>query len=279
MSAAGAQAPVISFLSDYGLRDEFVGVCHGVIARRCPQARVIDLTHAIPRHDVRSAALVLASALPYLPAGVHLAVVDPGVGAVGRDARRALALRTVHEERLLVGPDNGILMLAAERLGGVAEAVDIGGSPARLEPVSRTFHGRDVFAPVAAALAGGDALSEHGEQLDPERLRRLGLPEAELREGALVAHVMRADTFGNLALDARPEQLAQLGARGGDTLVLAGGHTEHTARYGATFADVAPGGLLVYEDSARMLALAVNRGSAAQLLGLGVDDELRVRLA
>ena len=144
--------PVITFLSDYGQLDEFVGVCHGVMARRCPSARVIDLTHAIPRHDVRSGAIVLRSALPFLPAGVHLAVVDPGVSAIGRHARRAVAIRTVEQDHVLVGPDNGLLMPAAERLAGVAEAVDIGESPERLRPVSRTFHGRDIFAPVAAAL-------------------------------------------------------------------------------------------------------------------------------
>ncbi len=153
-----ALTPVITFLSDYGQLDEFVGVCHGVMARRCPNARVIDLTHAIPRHDVRSGAIVLRSALPFLPVGVHLAIVDPGVSAVGRHARRCVAMRTVEEDHLLVGPDNGLLMPAAERLGGVAEAVDIGESPERLEPVSRTFHGRDIFAPVAAALAAGESL-------------------------------------------------------------------------------------------------------------------------
>lgn len=147
--------PVITFLSDYGLLDEFVGICHAVIARRCPPARVIDLTHAIPRHDVRAGAVVLAAAVPFLPPGVHLAVVDPGVGAEGAHGRRAVALRTADGDRLLVGPDNGLLMPAAARLAGVSEAVDIGASPERLEPVSRTFHGRDIFAPVAAALAGG----------------------------------------------------------------------------------------------------------------------------
>src|SRR5207302_7073331 len=124
----------ITFLSDYGLDDEFVGVCHGVIARRCPAARVIDLSHAIPRHDVRAGASVLRGALPYVPAGVHLAVVDPTVGAVGAHARRAIALLTAEENRLLVGPDNGLLIPAAERFGGVAEAVDIGHSRERLEP-------------------------------------------------------------------------------------------------------------------------------------------------
>src|SRR5207248_1033949 len=142
-------APIITFLSDYGLEDEFVGVCHGVIARRCPQARVIDLTHGIPPYDVRAGALVLAAALPHVPAGVHLAVVDPHVGAVGTHARRAVALRTATEERLLVGPDNGLLMLAAERFGGALQAAHIPRPRRRAAGGSRAFHGGGVSGPDA----------------------------------------------------------------------------------------------------------------------------------
>jgi len=269
--------PVITFLSDYGLLDEFVGVCHGVIARRCPRAHVIDLTHSIPRHDVRAGAIVLRSAVPFMPPGVHLAVVDPGVSAVGRHARRSVAIRTQEQSRLLVGPDNGLLMPAAERLGGVTEAVDIGRSPERLEPVSRTFHGRDIFAPVAAALAAGEPLEAVGEPVQIEQLRRFGLPTAHLGEDVLTVHVLRSDTFGNLILDAAHEQLTALGARLGDTLTVSHGGAARAARYAATFAEVTPGELLIYEDATRMVALAVNRGSAAELLGAGADDELTVR--
>ncbi|HTU77430.1 MAG TPA: SAM-dependent chlorinase/fluorinase [Solirubrobacteraceae bacterium] len=268
---------MITFLSDYGLLDEFVGVCHGVIARRCPRAHVIDLTHSIPRHDVRAGAIVLRSAVPFMPPGVHLAVVDPGVSAVGRHARRSVAIRTQEQSRLLVGPDNGLLMPAAERLGGVTEAVDIGRSPERLEPVSRTFHGRDIFAPVAAALAAGEPLEAVGEPVQIEQLRRFGLPTAHLGEDVLTVHVLRSDTFGNLILDAAHEQLTALGARLGDTLTVSHGGAARAARYAATFAEVTPGELLIYEDATRMVALAVNRGSAAELLGAGADDELTVR--
>ncbi|HLH14544.1 MAG TPA: SAM-dependent chlorinase/fluorinase [Solirubrobacteraceae bacterium] len=269
--------PVITFLSDYGVLDEFVGVCHGVIARRCPAARVIDLTHAIPRHDVRAGAIVLRSAVPFLPPGVHLAVVDPGVSAVGRHARRSVAMRTFEQGRVLVGPDNGLLMPAAERLGGVVEAVDIGRSPERLEPVSRTFHGRDIFAPVAAAVAAGEPLEAVGEPLDPEQLRRFGLPTAHVNDDVLTVHVLRSDTFGNLILDAAHEQLTALGVRLGDTLTVSHGGAQRVARFVATFAEVTPGELLIYEDATRMVALAVNRGSAAELLGAGPDEELTVR--
>jgi S-adenosylmethionine hydrolase len=162
-------APVITFLSDYGLDDDFVGVCHGVIARIAPEARVIDVSHGVPRHDIRSGALMLRRALPYFPAGVHLAVVDPEVGA----ARRAVALRTAEEGRLMVGPDNGLMSLAAMRFGGVIEAVDLVRSPFRLEPTAATFHGRDIFAPIAAHLAAGTPLAEAGDPLDPGELVRL----------------------------------------------------------------------------------------------------------
>ncbi len=254
----------ITFLSDYGHDDEFVGVCHGVIARRCPEARVIDIAHAIPRYDIRAGALMLAAALPYMPEGIHLAVVDPGVGST----RRAVALRLAGEQRMLVGPDNGLLALAWERFGGVEEAVDVGRSPARLEPVSATFHGRDVFAPVAAALAAGEPLATLGDPFDPAALTPLELPYARLRGEGLLAHVLGRDHFGNLTLDATGTQLARLGTRLGDALAVELHGRSHAARYASAFAEVPAGELLLYEDSRGLAALAVNRGSAAQLLAI-----------
>ncbi|MGO8907215.1 MAG: S-adenosyl-l-methionine hydroxide adenosyltransferase family protein [Solirubrobacteraceae bacterium] len=268
---------IISFLSDYGHRDEFVGVCHGVMARRCPTARVIDLTHAVPRHDVRTGALILRDALAFMPAGIHLAVVDPEVGAAGQHARRAVALRAADEDRLLVGPDNGLLMLAAERLGGVLEAVDVGRSTERLEPVSATFHGRDIFAPVAAALAAGVPLAAVGEPMAIEDLRPLRLPQAHAADGALTAHVLRADHFGNLILDVPHALLSSVNIRLGETLTVHAAGSVHHARYASTFADVGPGELLLYEDAQRTAALAVNRGSAAERLGVSRDDQIVVR--
>ena len=279
MSARGEGPPIITFLSDYGHSDEFVGVCHGVIARRCPQARVIDLTHEIPPQDVRQGALVLASAAPYLPAGVHLAVVDPGVGASGPGSRRAVALRASEAGHALVGPDNGLLMPAAEALGGAAEAVEVSGSPERLAGMSATFHGRDLFAPVAAALAAGAQLSQVGEALDPSRLCPLDVSRARVRDGALRTHVLRSDRFGNLVLDARARDLGELGARPGSEVAVHHGHRLHIARIARAFADVAEGELLLYEDSQRLLALAVNRGSAGELLGAAAGAQLEVRPA
>src|SRR3954447_1978517 len=205
-------AKTITFLSDYGLGDEFVGVVHGVIAGICPEARVIDLGHGVPRQDVQAGALALARALPYVPAGVHLAVVDPEVGA----RRRAVALRTAQEDRLLVGPDNGLLIPAAERFGGVVEAVEISTSPWRLESVSATFHGRDVFAPVAARLAAGEPLAEAGAPLEPDELQRVEIAAARVEHGALVARVVDVDTFGNVALNARLRDLKGTDIRLGD---------------------------------------------------------------
>ena len=261
-------ARVVTFLTDYGYDDEFVGVCHGVIARLAPEVRVLDMTHGVARHDVRSGALILRRALPYFPPGVHLAVVDPGVGG----ERRAVALRTAEEDRLLVGPDNGLLSLAAARFGGAVEAVDVSHSPHRLEPVSATFHGRDTFAPVAARLAEGAPPAEAGEPMDPADLVALELPRARVEGSDIVSHALAFDRFGNVMLGVEHEELTGLGLRLGDRVVVNG----EDARYASTFVDVPPGDLLLYEDAYRALSLAVNRGSAAERLGLGLDAEVRI---
>jgi len=258
----------ISFLSDYGLDDDFVGVCHGVMARIAPAARVFDIAHGVPRHDIRTGAMLLRRALPYLPPGVHLAVVDPGVGT----ERRAIAIRTAEEDRVLVGPDNGLLSLAAQRFGGVVEAVDVTRSVHRLEPVSPTFHGRDLFAPVTAALAAGAPLEAAGDPLDVNEIEVLHMPLAGVDADGLTAHAIAFDRFGNVTLDVEHEELTFAGLRLGHSI----GVNRHHAVYAVTFADVPPGELLLYEDSYRTLALAVNRGSARDELGLALDDPLRI---
>jgi S-adenosyl-L-methionine hydrolase (adenosine-forming) len=261
----------ITFLSDYGLDDDFVGVCHAVIARIAPDARIVDLTHGLDRHDIRTAALVLRRALPYCAPGIHLAVVDPGVGA----ERRALALRTAEEDRILVGPDNGLLSLAAQRFGGIAEVVDVARSPHRLQPVSATFHGRDIFAPVAAHLAAGAPLADAGEPLDADEIVRLDMPLAHLDADTLLAHAVAFDRFGNVMLDIEHAELTGSGFKLGHGVDVNG----HRGVYATTFADVAPGELLLYEDAYRTLALAVNRGSARELLGVRRDDQIRITAA
>jgi S-adenosylmethionine hydrolase len=266
-------APLITFLSDYGHGDEFVGVCHAVIARRTPRARIIDLGHGVARHDIRAGALALRAALPYTPPGVHLAVVDPGVGG----PRRAVALRLQHEGRTMVGPDNGLLTLAAQTLGGVLEAVDIANSPEALQPRSATFDGRDLFAPVAAALADGAPLDALGEPIDPATLAALALPQPSISDGALRAHALSIDSFGNVSLDATAELAEHAGlVLGGGLRVQAAGDSR-PALLARAFGDVAVGELLVYVDSRGALALAINGGSAALSLGLAPDDEVVLR--
>jgi S-adenosylmethionine hydrolase len=267
-------APVITFLSDYGYEDDFVGVCHGVIAAICPEARVIDITHGLPRHDVLAGAIILRNVLPYMPPAVHLAVVDPEVGA----ERRAVALRLA-DGALLVGPDNGLLSLAASSGQGIAEAAEISRSPFRLEPVSATFHGRDIFAPVAAHLAAGASLADAGAPLDPVELVSLDLPTPTRDGDALLAHVVYTDHFGNLQLDIGHDDLAGLGLRLGDRVSVVAGERNVTAQLARTFADVPTGEPLLYEDAYGTLALAVRCGDAGARLALTPGDELRLERA
>jgi len=264
-------APVVTLLSDYGLDDPFVGVCHGVIVTICPAARVIDISHGVARQDVRMGAQMLAGSLPFMPVGVHVAVVDPEVGA----RRRAVALET-GDGRRLVGPDNGLLMRAAERCGGIVEAVEIAGSPFRLEPVSATFHGRDIFAPVAAHLAAGAALADAGMPQDPRQLVVLDLPEPRREDGALVVQAVLVDRFGNVQLNAGHEALGGASLKLGQRVRLSCADCEREAIYARTFVDVPAGEALLYEDADRRLAVAVSQGNAAAELHLAAGDELRI---
>jgi S-adenosylmethionine hydrolase len=256
----------ISFLSDYGHRDEWVGVCHGVIQGIAPGATVIDVGHDLPPADVRRAAFALENAVPFLPRGVVLAVVDPGVGT----ARRALALRS-GDGVLLVGPDNGLLWPAAQAVGGVETAVDLSASRFRLQPVSATFHGRDVFAPVAAHLALGTSLEDAGDPLDPATLTRLEAAPPKVRAGSIEAEVRLVDRFGNVQLQARP---ADMEAAGLDRTGCVDVADRLDARRGLTFADAPPGEAVVYEDSSGWIAVALNGESAAERLAVRAGSSL-----
>jgi hypothetical protein len=251
-------------------------VCHGVLATWCPQAKVIDITHGIRRHDIRAGAVALRGAVPYMPPGVHLAVVDPDVG---RPARRAVAVRTAARNHLLVGPDNGLLALAAARLGGVVEAIDIGDSPYRLDPVCATFHGRDIFSPVAAALASGAKLEETGQPFDPAKLKTIDVQRPRIDGDRLVAQVLTIDQFGNVELNVDHAQIVDFGLKLGMAVELSVDGVNATANFCAAFADARKDSLLVYEDAQAQLAVAVNHGSAADRLGIGRDAELRLRIA
>jgi S-adenosylmethionine hydrolase len=263
--------PWISLTTDYGLSDGFVAACHGVIARIAPAARVIDVTHLVPPADVRRGAAVLAQTVPYLPVAVHVAVVDPGVGT----ARRGVALAT--PAGLLVGPDNGLLPEAADALGGVTAAVELTEPRWLAERVASTFHGRDVFAPVAARLALGAPLNEAGPEVDPAELVRLPAPVLEADAEGFTAQVLTVDHFGNVQLTAPPERLDPLGSTVRVRPGRAGSTDDGwTAVRGRTFGDVPVGALVVYVDSAGLVAVAVNGGRAADLLGVVPGDLLRV---
>jgi S-adenosylmethionine hydrolase len=248
----------IVFLTDYGLSDDFVGVCHGVIARIAPDAPVIDLTHTIPRQDVRSGAIVLSRAAPFMPQdAVHLAVVDPGVGS----ERRAIAV-AAGRGALLVGPDNGLLSMAWTVLGGVDRAVEISSDDVILHPVSSTFHGRDVFAPAAAHLCAGMDIDELGPSLDPAALRTIELAGPMIASGVVGARVTGVDGFGNVQLNVRAQDLEAAGLEGP---IEVGGRVFERA---ATFSDVANGAAAAIVDSHGFVALVVNQGSAAELMHL-----------
>lgn len=257
----------IVFLTDYGRSDAFVGVCHGVMARIAPAARVIDLSHAVPRQDVLRGAVEVARAVPYLPEdSIYVAVVDPGVGS----DRRAVA--TAAGGALLVGPDNGVLSLAWQALGGVETAVEISSPKVILEPVSRTFHGRDVFAPAAAHLATGIPLEELGPPVDAASLVRLDVPAPMVAPGAIGARVTATDGFGNVQLNATQRDLDAAGVAGGRVLVVNGRRVPRAGTF-AELPEREPG---IIVDSEGFLAIVVNRGNAAAMLGLAAGDAVVV---
>ena len=261
---------MITFLTDFGLQDDFVGTCHGVIARIAPDARVIDVTHGISPQSVLQGALVLRNTTRYLPVGVHLAVVDPGVGG----DRRAVAVGTA-DGRTFVGPDNGLLMLAADELG-VVEARELENERYRLPDVSRTFHARDVFAPAAAHLAAGVPISELGRALDPATLVRVDVPDPEIGRTQISATVLSVDRFGNVATNVRRTHIDALGLANGDRVEVRIALDRYYAFVAGTFADAVPGELILYEDSYGLITLAISSGDAGRLTGAAGGDELRI---
>jgi S-adenosyl-L-methionine hydrolase (adenosine-forming) len=267
--AAGA---IISFLTDYGQEDEFVGIVHRVIAAIDRHLLVVDITHQIPRHDVRAGALALWRSAPWLAPGVILGVVDPGVGT----RRRAVAFQVSEAATAFVGPDNGLLLPAATRLGAVTEAVELdageGGSVARAAglaaPSGATFAGRDVFAPAAARLAAGAPLHTLGRHLDPATLigKPVPVPGPAIRDGSpgVLAEVLWVDHFGNAQLNAGPADVAGLGR---EPVVQAAGRT-WSARVVDAYGDLAPGEVGLVIDSYGLLSISVNAASAAEVVGL-----------
>ena len=230
---------------------------------------MIDITHGIPPQHVLQGALVLANTLPYMPTGVHVAVVDPGVGG----KRKPIALRG-GGGRLYVGPDNGLLLVAADRLGGIEEAVEIANEDYMLTPVSRTFHGRDIFSPAGAHLAAGVELRELGPALDPARLARLELPVAQIGTARIRASALYIDRFGNIQLNLTSRDLEQIGIVPGTKVELEVRFERYFAVAARTFAEVRTGDIVLYEDSYRNIALAINQGNAARMFSLRVGQEV-----
>jgi len=261
----------ICFLSDYGYRDDFAGVCRAVIRRLAPAVEVIDITHGVSPQDVTAGAVVLRNTLPYMPEyAVHLAVVDPGVGG----ARRAVAVRS-GGGRLFVGPDNGLLLPAVTADGGPEAAVELTERALWLDPVSATFHGRDIFAPVAAALASGSPLSAAGRRLPVAELLAPDLPAPRLAADGLEAAAVLVDHFGNISLECGRETLQAAGLDGG--VEVGSGGRLHPACVATTFADVDPGSVVVLIDSYGKVAVCVRNGSAADLLAVAGGDLVRIR--
>lgn len=268
---------MISLTTDFGLRDPSVGILHAVLAAIAPEAIVIDISHEVAKFAVRDAALLLWSAVPHLPVGAHVVVVDPGVGT----SRRAVAMLTARGDHL-VGPDNGALLPAAARLGGILRVHELENPLFRLSPVSAVFHGRDVFVPAAAHLATRTPIESLGPPLDPRALTVLDWPQPEVQRGILRTHAVYLDTFGNIKLSALATDLqsALPSLRHGERLRLrisdTGGTRDVTADWVTTFGHVPPGSVLVYEDSYGRVCLAVNQGSAADVLRVERDAEIVV---
>jgi S-adenosylmethionine hydrolase len=266
-------ARFITFLTDFGLQDDFVGTCHGVMKRIAPEVEIIDITHGIAPQAVLQGALTLANTLPFMPEGVHLAVVDPGVGG----ARRALALRD-GQGRIYVGPDNGLLIPAAEKLGGIIEAHELASPKYALESVSRTFHGRDLFSPAAAHLALGVPLSELGPPIDPDALARLDIPQPDVGTTRIHSIVLSIDRFGNIGLNLDRSHLDEAGVVPGTRVELLVGAERYYAVAARTFADARPGDIILYEDAYRNISIAINGGNAADMFGVKEGQDIRVHL-
>ena len=264
----------VTFLTDFGLADDFVGTCHGVMKRIAPEIEIIDITHGIEPQGVLQGALVLANTLPYLPEGVHLAVVDPGVGG----ERRSVVLRG-GDGRLYVGPDNGLLIPAVEKLGGIDAAHELTNREYALEPVSPTFHGRDVFSPAAAHLARGVAIEELGPAVEPGSLAQLDVPQPEVTDHRIRACCLYVDRFGNMQLNLTKQHLERLGIEPGRQVELELATERYYAVAARTFADARGGEVILYEDAYENIAIAISGGSAAVTFSARPGSDVRIRVA
>ena len=277
-----AERPVIGFLTDFGL-DAAAATCRAVMLGICPDAQIVDISHTIRKYAIRDGAFLLRFALPYFPIGVHVAVVDPGVGT----ERRPIAVATGRGD-VLVGPDNGLLLPPAEVLGGAVAARELANRELWLPATTSTFHGRDIFAPVTAHLAAaGAGFDDVGPEIALDDLVRLPEPRATAREGLVETVVTYVDSFGNVRMaGGRDDLAAAFGSLpDGTPLSVEFGPVDGTeavleeTRYGTTFGAVPIGASLVYLDSLGNIAIADNQGNLAGRLGIGPDRPVRVRAA
>jgi len=262
---------IICFTSDFGMGDTWVGMCHAVIYSACPQARVVDLAHDIQPYDIRKAAAVAASGVWQLPEAIHLVVVDPGVGG----SRRDLCLLT-GRGTVLVGPDNGVLIPATWRAGGITEAYAIEPEALTFRAPLATFHARDVLAPAAAALACGVDPGAVGRIVEPDSLVAAPFRPSHVEAGELVAEVVDIERFGSVRFAVTADELKELGART-PRLAMSFGHISETVPLGTTFSDVEAGELVALFDSSGWLTLAVRMGSAAERFGIDSGDVWRIK--
>jgi S-adenosylmethionine hydrolase len=267
--------PFVSLTSDWGVRDPSPAICRAVVLGIAPDALIVDISHEVEKYNIRHGALMLWCSLPFLPIGAHVCVIDPGVGT----ARRPVALETARGD-YLVGPDNGVLLPGADRLGGVTRAHVIDNAQYRLPVVSSTFHGRDLFTPAAAHLALGVPLDSIGPEIDVNDLVRAEWPIATVEDGALEATIIYRDTFGNLKTSALASDVPRSfeGIGQGETLVVqlgAGDEPIHMP-WSATFGQVAKGDHLLYEDSYGRLCIAQNQGDAAKSLRVAEGATVRI---
>jgi len=268
--------PVVSLLTDFGVRDPSGAVCEGVILSICPGATVVHISHDVTKYAIRDGALMLWCALPFFPVAIHMAVVDPGVGT----RRRPLAV-VVGRGDVLIGPDNGLLRPAARRLDEIRAVHELTSDAHRLHPVSSSFHGRDIFAPAAAHLACGLPVGELGPELDPATLIDLVIPDATPIPGGVATTVIYVDTFGNCKLAGLRQELeAVVGPMrpGRAVRIQADGAAERRLGWADTFGNVPVGEPILYVDSYDRLTLAVNQGNAAAELGLAQDQALRIQV-
>jgi S-adenosylmethionine hydrolase len=273
--------PFISFLTDFG-PDGPAAICRGVMLSIAPEARIVDIGHSIRKYAIADGAYLMASAVPYFPVGIHVGVVDPGVGT----ERLPIAIRTARGD-VLIGPDNGLLMPAADKLGGAAEARALENRDLMLPRTSSTFHGRDIFSPVAAHLATGTPFASVGPEVPLDRLVQLEAPSPEVAEGELRTAVLYVDSFGNVRFAAEPADLVAAigGLESGRRVAVefepldGDGPVVERTTWQATFGRVPVGASLLFEDSLGRVSLADNQGDAAARLGVAVGRAARIRAA